>query len=94
MRLSAHELNVIRSEVLNADADGKIFLFGSRADDSRRGGDIDLFVETSYRLDLKRRMLLEHRISSACDTKVDMVFKSPSDAESPIHQIARRGVKL
>lgn len=94
MRLSNQELNSIRSEILSADPDGKIFLFGSRADDSRRGGDIDLFVETSVRLDLKRRMLLEHRISSACDTQVDLLFKAPDDDESPIHRIARQGVRL
>lgn len=95
MRLSNRELNIIRSEILDVDPNAKIFLFGSRADDSRRGGDIDLFVETSFHLDLRRRLLLEYRISSACDTHVDLLFKAPDDEESPIHRIAKStGVRI
>jgi predicted nucleotidyltransferase len=94
MRITEQELNAIRSEILSADPNGRIFLFGSRVNDTRRGGDIDLLVETSRRLDLKHRLLLEHRISSACNTQVDLIFKAPDDDESPIHRIARQGIRL
>lgn len=47
MRLSERERNVIKSAVTkHFGRDARVWLFGSRADDSRRGGDIDLLVET------------------------------------------------
>lgn len=95
MRLNSRERDIIRSEMLKIDPGGKVFLFGSRTDDSKRGGDIDLLVETSRKLDYKNRLVLEYSISSSCDTKVDMIFKSPEDDETPIYRIAKRtGIAL
>lgn len=42
---SAQMATAIISDQFGADA--KIWLFGSRADDSKRGGDVDLFVEAT-----------------------------------------------
>ena len=95
MRLTGRERDIICSEVMKIDPGGRVYLFGSRADDDRRGGDIDLLVETSGDLDFKSRLLLEYLISSACDTRVDMIFKSPSDDETPIYRIAKKtGIAL
>jgi predicted nucleotidyltransferase len=44
MRLSVNEAKAVREEVRNFDADAEIYLHGSRANDSSRGGDIDLLV--------------------------------------------------
>ncbi|MFA6921524.1 MAG: nucleotidyltransferase domain-containing protein [Gallionella sp.] len=95
MRLADNEINSIRAAVSAVDPESRIYLFGSRVDDHRRGGDIDLFVESSFRIELMQRLLLEYRISSACDTRVDLLIKSPEDEDMPIHRIARKnGVRL
>ena len=44
MRLKTEEINAIKSTVHNLDQEATVFLFGSRADDSKKGGDIDLLV--------------------------------------------------
>ncbi len=44
MRLSDKEIEAIRKAVLSRDSEARVYLFGSRADDSKRGGDIDLLV--------------------------------------------------
>jgi len=44
MRITEHEKKVIIDAVKNSDPNAKVWLFGSRADDSKKGGDIDIAV--------------------------------------------------
>jgi predicted nucleotidyltransferase len=94
MRLSAHEYKAIHRILDKINPHGRIYLFGSRTDDSKKGGDIDLFFESSITLDLKLRLALEYRLSVECDTKVDLLVKNPEQEDSPIFKIAREGIVL
>jgi predicted nucleotidyltransferase len=47
MRLSAIEIRHIKEVIHRADREAHIYLFGSRVDDQKRGGDIDLLVISS-----------------------------------------------
>jgi uncharacterized protein len=53
MRLNSNELNTLRSILRTLDPAGHIYLYGSRADDQRRGGDIDVYLEASRPIDLR-----------------------------------------
>lgn len=44
MRLSSEEISRIKSIIFSVDTKADIFLYGSRVDDAKRGGDIDLLV--------------------------------------------------
>jgi len=94
MRLSFHELHAIRQTLFRVDPAGRIWLFGSRADDSRRGGDIDLYFEASQPVSLKKSLALEYQLTNLCDAKVDLLIRNPGQGEQPIHAIARKGVPL
>ncbi len=94
MRLRPFELASIRANLGALDPDGSIYLFGSRADDARRGGDIDVFLEATRAIDLKSALTTEYRLTCECDTKVDLLIKTPQDPDKPIYQIARQGIKL
>ncbi len=94
MRLKPNELNAIRTTLGALDPHGHIYLFGSRMDDMCKGGDIDVFLEASRAIDLKTELTTQYRLSGECDTKVDLLIKTPEQAEQPIHQIARRGILL
>ncbi len=94
MRLNQHELDVVRQTLYGADPNGRVWLFGSRVDDARRGGDIDLYLEASRPIDLKDSLALEYRLTALCDAKVDLLIRRPGEAEKPIHVIARQGAPL
>lgn len=61
MRLTPAEICAIREEVRALDPDAEIILHGSRADDTRRGGDIDLLVITD-RLGFRELLRLRRAI--------------------------------
>jgi predicted nucleotidyltransferase len=94
MRLSPTELGALRSILHSLDPDGQIYLFGSRADDSRRGGDIDVYLQASNPISLKTALTTQYRMSGACNAKVDLLIKNPGEPDQPIHEIAREGVLL
>jgi predicted nucleotidyltransferase len=71
----------------------KVRLFGSRIDDWRRGGDIDLLIETAAGLpspldaELRFRIELKERLG---DQKIDVVLRGPGERLGFIDDIARR----
>lgn len=44
MRLTTDEINVLKNKLHLLSEEAKIFLFGSRTDDNKKGGDIDLLI--------------------------------------------------
>ncbi len=44
MRLADFERQVIKDSILALDKDASIYLFGSRTDETKKGGDIDILV--------------------------------------------------
>jgi predicted nucleotidyltransferase len=76
----------------------RLWLFGSRARDGLRGGDIDLLVETDQVLPNRAEVLcrLHGALTLALgDRKLDILLKDARTEESRIHAIAKRtGVLL
>ena len=76
--------------------DSKIYLFGSRSDDTKKGGDIDLYIETSISekiFERKIKMLVELQ-KLLGEQKIDLVINNFSYNKT-IYQVARNeGVLL
>lgn len=102
MRLTAADRHAIESSAREAFSPGtRVILFGSRVDDTRRGGDIDLLIEPARALaadDLvARRSQFVARLYRLLDEqRIDVVVACPStNGESPVVQAARRhGIEL
>jgi len=105
VRLTPDEVAVIKEAIRRRfRGKGRIILFGSRTDDAKRGGDIDILVESDEPLEEGVRHKLEalsdlHR--GLGDRKIDLVLAwmpgSEGDRkdERRIVQIARKtGVSL
>jgi predicted nucleotidyltransferase len=96
MRLKDFEVNSIKK---NSQAifgkNTEVFLFGSRVDDNKKGGDIDLYIKTAAKEDLLNKKirfitLLEEEIG---EQKIDVIIAS--DQKREIEQEAiKNGIKL
>lgn len=77
--------------------DASIWLFGSRVDDSKRGGDIDLYIETDQKSGLVAAKLeMRSQIwPEFGEQKIDILLRSRTDELNPMHRIAKdTGVEL
>ena len=78
MRLSRIEIELINLTARKYfGQETKVFLFGSRVDDSLKGGDIDLFIHNDQgsllKLETKIHFLSELKMKIG-DQKIDVVF--------------------
>lgn len=99
MRLKPVQIARIRDIVHElAGSQAEVRVFGSRLDDSARGGDVDIFVYVPYPVDEPALLTarIAGRLSRALDDrKVDVVLAAPNLKVLPIHEAARReGVPL
>jgi len=98
--LTDQQIETIRSAAADIyGPDAEVWLFGSRADDLARGGDIDLYIETG-KIDPKRLLQLETRFWIRLqrllgERRIDVVSRASGQPMQPIHNIARReGIRL
>lgn len=100
MRLSSEQVEAIKQEAEHCfGAQAEVWLFGSRVDDNRRGGDVDLYVHSGMsdadRLAVARFTFLARLKRRIGDRKIDLVLQREGGEELPIHVAARQqGVRL
>ncbi len=75
-----------------------LWLFGSRIDLNKRGGDIDLYIETNINnpaeANSSKLRFLSELESSIGEQKIDVVLKA-GDVELPIYNVAKEeGIQL
>lgn len=95
MNLSQDEIRLIKEAVHKRDKKARIYLFGSRADPTSRGGDIDLFV-LSNDIDFRDEMGIRREILDAIGwQKLDLLVEKKDGRLRPIARIAQAtGVEL
>ncbi len=102
MRLTYHERSVIKAILIkHFGSDSKILLFGSRIDNTKRGGDIDLLVESnlpSVELIRKKLEAVSEIQLVLGDRKIDLVTyqigSSDSDCPVIVNEARATGVLL
>ena len=93
MRLANEEHSAISDTIHQADADAMIYLFGSRADDAAKGGDIDLLV-LSKRIDLMTKLeILAQLHQKLGERKIDIAIYPDTTRPFP-RMVMQEGVRL
>jgi len=95
LRLTDNEIKALRESFYQVFQSGNIYLFGSRVDDSLKGGDIDLYIQTDKKnanLDKKIDFLVAVK-EKIGDQKIDVIISK--DSNRLIEQEAlRNGILL
>lgn len=102
MRLQAKEVDAIAQAAREAFTPGTaVFLFGSRVDNSKRGGDIDLLVEVPKVMPpaelVRRRTRFVSRIYRLLDEqRIDVVIatQDQQDSRAVVAAAKRAGLKV
>ena len=99
MRLTQEQIAAIKQTaqtVLGDDA--RVILFGSRVDDAKKGGDIDLLFETDQRLTNRATTagdIYVALIRQLGDRKIDVLLKDSATPPAPVLEHARQtGIPL
>ena len=99
MRLTPAQITAIRNttaEVFGEQAN--VWLFGSRVDDSKRGGDIDLLIcsnEAFASPALTRKIAFLGKLERLLgERKIDVIIEEPDDPRSIVRVAHETGVRL
>ena len=99
MRLTDEQRRIIVEETAHIfGAGARVRLFGSRVDDSARGGDIDLYVEVDQAL--PNRAATASRLAARLqlilgEQRIDIVLVDPNTTPQTVHAVARHeGIAL
>jgi predicted nucleotidyltransferase len=95
VRLESDEIRVIRKVVSEFDKDAEIYIFGSRVDMGKKGGDIDILV-LSDRIDWRaRREIRVSLIEKLGDRKIDLIVARKDEKDNPLVELAiEEGVRI
>jgi len=100
MRLTQQQQATIRAVLWrHFGSNSEIRLFGSRADDTAKGGDIDLYIEPDIQspdqiVDARLNSLAELHMGLG-EQKIDLLVRRQKGPELPIHRHAQAtGVSL
>ena len=99
MRLNKNAQSVIHctaAEIFGSEAN--VYLFGSRTDDSAKGGDIDLLIQLDKPVNKRERKILnlvaklQIRLG---DQPIDVLVQDPETVLQPVHiEALRTGIRL
>ena len=99
MRLTQNEIDRIRSTASRIyGEDVRVYLFGSRTDDSARGGDIDLLIDSpsAERMTFDNKITFLVEVKKAIgDRKIDVLYNKAELQDEPVIVHAKRtGIPL
>ncbi|OQA80087.1 MAG: Nucleotidyltransferase domain protein [bacterium ADurb.Bin243] len=90
MRLSEFEVKSIKESIRVFDSDALVYLFGSRTDDSKKGGDIDILVLSEKLTSKEKRLIKLDLYDKIGEQKIDIII-SKNGVKSSFVKLAVSG---
>lgn len=93
MRLTTNEIHLLKEKLASLSKEAKLYLFGSRVDDAKRGGDIDLLVVSTELTKKDLRKLRVAFFKGFGEQKLDILLDDGT-FKNPFHQIISKKAVL
>ncbi|MFA4922697.1 MAG: nucleotidyltransferase domain-containing protein [Ignavibacteriaceae bacterium] len=93
MRLKEFEIEAIKSSVKKYDENSRVFLFGSRTDDTKKGGDIDILIISDKIKNKEIRKIRLGIFDLIGEQKIDII-SSPLLSSAFIEYAYQSGIRL
>ena len=92
LRLNKEEIKIIKDIINKNFGKSEIYIFGSQINPNKLGGDIDIYVITSKKIDLKTKLLTKILLQDKLLKKVDIIIST--DKTKEIEKEAIKGIKI
>ncbi len=94
MRLEQKEIRVLKNKLNEIAPNAKLYLFGSRVDDSKRGGDIDLLIVSDEFTKRDIRSLRLEFFKYFGEQKIDIVLDNGDFSNPFTRHILKKAILL
>jgi len=93
VRLTSKEIEIIKNKSLKIFGECEVYIFGSRIDESKKGGDIDIYIIPQNRENLfSKKAKLKFVLEELLYKPIDVVVSK--DKNRVIEKEALKGVKI
>ncbi|MEW6095901.1 MAG: nucleotidyltransferase domain-containing protein [bacterium] len=95
MRVLAEQIDFLKREILLLVPDAVVYLFGSRVDDKKKGGDIDIMILSDRKISWKEKAKIKWRyFEKFGEQKIDIV-SSMFNENNPFKELVlQEGIRL
>jgi predicted nucleotidyltransferase len=95
MRIAKKQLAFLKQEVKKYAPEAKLYLFGSRLNDKKRGGDIDIMILTKEAFPLEQKWEVKIKFYEKFgDQKIDVVTFTFDDQDNFKKLVLLEGIEI
>jgi len=94
MRISKEEIEVLRKTLAELDIEARLYLFGSRVNDEKKGGDIDLLIVSKKITKMDLRKIKREFFNKFGEQKIDIVLDNGEFNNPFAEKIIKEAVEL
>ncbi|MBU0700764.1 nucleotidyltransferase domain-containing protein [bacterium] len=74
MRMLHEQVDILKKEITAILPDAIVYLFGSRVDDNKKGGDIDIMILSNRKINWKEKAIIRwHYFGKFGEQKLDII---------------------
>ena len=95
MRISDEQTNFLKNEILGIVPEAAVYLFGSRVDDRKKGGDIDVMILSDKKLSWKEKSRIKWEFYDKFgEQKLDIMSATFNERDSFKELVIQEGIRL